>query len=107
MRHKIWYSTQNGGDGSAYPRLVECKELGTLMQENDDEGWAEDCSGSIEIECEGPFKIIDSVWTVDNEIKEQEENLEYSSYKEVLQKYIDQLKDLKRDRDQLRLFDGG
>lgn len=39
MKLKIFYSVQNGGDGSAYPKLMESKELAEFDQEYMDEGW--------------------------------------------------------------------
>jgi len=46
---KVWYSVENGGDGSAYPRFFDTSELAEWHQENQDEGWGEICTGSLEI----------------------------------------------------------
>lgn len=43
----IYYSIQNGGDGSAYPIYFETQELANWDQDNMDEGWAETCSGKL------------------------------------------------------------
>ena len=37
----LWYSVQNGGDGSAYPSFFETKELAEWDQDNQDEGFGE------------------------------------------------------------------
>ena len=45
----IWYSIQNGGDGSAYPRWFASQSDADLDQEQmEEEGWGEPCIGSIE-----------------------------------------------------------
>lgn len=44
----IWYSVENGGDGSAYPRWFLTEEAAEDDQESDEEGWGESCTGSIE-----------------------------------------------------------
>ncbi len=45
----IYYSVHNGGDGSAYPYFYESYELCEWDQEHMDEGWGENCSGTIEL----------------------------------------------------------
>lgn len=45
---KIWYSIQNGGDGSAFPYWFLTEEEAEKDQENMDEGWGESCIGSVE-----------------------------------------------------------
>lgn len=51
MELKVYYSIQNCGDGSASIEWFESEELASWDQEtqNEDEGWAEDCSGYITI----------------------------------------------------------
>jgi hypothetical protein len=44
----IWYSIQNGGDGSAYPDWFLTEDEAEQNQENMDEGWGESCTGSVE-----------------------------------------------------------
>lgn len=44
----IYYSIQNGGDGSAYPTFFLTEEAATNDQDLMYEGWSEDCSGTIE-----------------------------------------------------------
>lgn len=46
----IHYSVENGGDGSAYPRLFDTKELADWHQNHLDEGWGEPCTGEIVVE---------------------------------------------------------
>lgn len=74
MVTKIWYSVQNGGDGSAYPELMESEELAELDQDWMDEGWGEPCVGCIVVDSESPI-IVRSVTTIDDAIKEIEEEL--------------------------------
>ncbi len=45
---KIWFSIQNGGDGSAYPDWFLTEEEAENDQENMDEGWGEPCTGMVE-----------------------------------------------------------
>jgi len=44
----VWYSIQNGGDGSAHPAWFLTEEETEYDQENADEGWGETCNGSVE-----------------------------------------------------------
>jgi hypothetical protein len=44
----VWFSVQNGGDGSAYPRWYLTEEETEYDQENMYEGWGETCNGSVE-----------------------------------------------------------
>ena len=46
----IYYSIDNCGDGPAYPRLYDTKELAEWHQEHLDEGWGEPCTGEIVVE---------------------------------------------------------
>lgn len=59
MKHTLtlYYSVQNGGDGSAYPQFMESAELAEYDQENMDEGWGESCTGSIELESDSPITV--------------------------------------------------
>ena len=45
---KVWYSVQNGGDGSANTIFMESKELCEWDQDHMDEGWGESCIGCFE-----------------------------------------------------------
>lgn len=74
MITKIWYSVQNGGDGSAYPELMESEGLAEIDQEWMDEGWGEPCVGCIVVESTNPI-IVRSVTTVDSAIRDVEEEL--------------------------------
>ena len=58
-RKTIWYSVHNGGDGSAYPVLMESEELAELDQRHQDEGWGEPCYGSITLESESEIFVVD------------------------------------------------
>jgi len=44
----VWYSIQNGGDGSAYPAWFLTEDDAERDQEDMDEGWGESCTGSVE-----------------------------------------------------------
>jgi len=41
----VYYSVQNGGDGSAYPDFMETQKLAEWDQAHMDEGWGESCDG--------------------------------------------------------------
>ena len=58
---RIWYSVQNGGDGSAYPKFMESGELAEWDQEHMYEGWGESCTGSISIESNSEISCKDIV----------------------------------------------
>lgn len=63
MEKTIYYSVQNGGDGSAYPRFMESKELAEWDQDHMSEGWGESCTGSITLEFDSPIFCKDKVLT--------------------------------------------
>lgn len=86
MNTKIWYSIENGGDGSAYPIWMESEDLAILDQKWMDEGWGEPCYGCIEIESEAPITIRDDIVTIDEKIKEIEEELNEDYMKEYKEK---------------------
>lgn len=44
----VYYSIHNAGDGSSYLRWYLTQEEASADQENQPEGYAEDCSGSVE-----------------------------------------------------------
>ena len=49
-KFKLFYSIQNGGDGSAIPLFFNSPAKATADQEEHNEGgqgWAEDCSGEV------------------------------------------------------------
>ena len=81
MKYKIWYSVQNGGDGSAYPRFMESEALCIIDQKYMDEGWAEDCTGCLVVESDTPIKVK-NLTTVDDVIRETEEELNETYMKE-------------------------
>ena len=45
----IYYSVQNGGDGSAYPMFLTTSKLADWDQEHMDEGWGEPCTGKLSV----------------------------------------------------------
>lgn len=75
MITKIYGSIKNAGDGSVYITWMESEELAQLDQDFEDEGWAEPCIEELRIESEGPVKILNTIETVQNKIKELEEEL--------------------------------
>lgn len=112
MKTKIYYSVENGGDGSAYPRWMESEELAEIDQEFMDEGWGESCTGWLTIEHDTPIKILDHVETVDSmiaEIEEQYEDcgkdyfIEFPEEGERLKGKLDALKKLKNKQDSKKL----
>ncbi len=76
MKTKIWYSIQNGGDGSAGIELMESEELCKIDQKFlGDDGWGEDCYGWITIESDSPIIVKDKITTAEEAIAEIEEEL--------------------------------
>jgi hypothetical protein len=55
----IYWSIQNGGDGSAYPEFFETRELAELDQEYMGEGWGEPCVGWMTLESYSPITVVD------------------------------------------------
>lgn len=102
MITEIWYSVQNCGDGSAYPKLMESKELAELDQDTMDEGWGESCTGRIVVESDSPIKVK-NVSTIEDEIKDVNETLGYSWIKawriKSLNEKLEKLDELKKIRD--------
>ncbi len=72
MITKVWYSVQNGGDGSAYPRFMESEAMTRLDQDHMDEGWGECCNGYIEIEHDEPIQVK-KVMTLDEMIANEKD----------------------------------
>jgi hypothetical protein len=58
----LYYSVNNGGDGSAYPQFTTNKDFARIHQEivNLGEGWGEPCTGEITLESESEIKIQSS-----------------------------------------------
>lgn len=96
MITKVWYSVENGGDGSAYPKFVDSEELAELLQEQQSEGWGESCTGYLEIESEGPIKVKD-MRTLDDTIKDASEDIDESWWDEYDQEKLDELLKLKEN----------
>lgn len=60
MQLKLYYSVQNGGDGSAYPDFMESKELAEWDQDHmGDDRWGENCSGVITLESDSVIRCVD------------------------------------------------
>ena len=53
MKKTLYYSIENGGDGSAYPVWFDTEALASWHQEHMDEGWGEPCNDSISVESNG------------------------------------------------------
>ena len=45
---QLWYSVQNGGDGSAYPAWFLTEDDAEIDQAEMYEGWGEPCIGMVE-----------------------------------------------------------
>lgn len=99
MEHKIWYSVENCGDGSAYPKFMESQALCEIDQKYMDEGWGEDCVGCLVVESDSPIKVQRLI-TVDEVIKEIEDELEkdYNSEREI-KNFQDKLVEVKALKD--------
>lgn len=98
MRKKLYYSIQNGGDGSAYPYWMESEELAEWDQRNMDEGWGEPCYGFVEVESDSEIIFHEKLTTIDDLIEDREDSLLYTSEdwrKDSLKKEIEELKKMK------------
>jgi hypothetical protein len=84
---RLYYSVINGGDGSAYPRFVESAKLATWLQENDyfDEGFGEDCSGSITLRSDSPITCDTAMDTIEDAIEEYKDCGDERKIKELHQ----------------------
>ncbi len=60
---KLYYSIQNGGDGSAYPEWFDSEKLARWDQDHMYEGWGESCDGWITLTSESPIFVKDTVYT--------------------------------------------
>lgn len=81
MKHKIWYSVENCGDGSAYPKFMESEALCEIDQRYMDEGWGESCVGALVVESDSPV-TVKALVTVADAIREVEEELNEPGMKE-------------------------
>lgn len=71
----LYYSVQNGGDGSAYPTFMSSKELAEYDQAHMDEGWGEPCVGSITLESESPITTKEEITTPESYLVNLIENI--------------------------------
>lgn len=102
----IWYSVHNGGDGSAYPVLMESERQVQIDQQNQDEGWGEPCYGSIVVTSATAMSVTSHVITIAEQLKEMEDELKepyvqeyikqgmYKGYWMRLERHIAALKEL-------------
>lgn len=115
----LYYSVQNCGDGSAYPRFFESAELARFDQDNMDEGWGEPCVGDIVLKSESPIVSGENVVTLEEKISDYETNIrEHEGYQicaeareaagEVLSygsvRYGSQIKGFQKELDELKKF---
>ena len=104
MKTEIWYNIQNGGDGSVHLRWFESKELARIDEEHMDEGWGEPSYRSIVIIHDSQIELSIKPQTLDQVIKEVEEELKEtwysSSYKKTLQEKLEALEKLKEKKNE-------
>ena len=74
METDLWYSVENGGDGSAYPEFMESKELCQIHQHFQIEGWGEECIGHIKIKSDTSIELM-GIITIQEAKKEIEDEL--------------------------------
>lgn len=70
---EIYYSVENCGDGSAYPRFFVSEALADWHQKSLDEGWGEPCTGSIKVigdnvTCPEAMTIIQCYLDIQNDV---------------------------------------
>lgn len=75
MQHEIWYSVENCGDGSAYPKFMESEALCEIDQQYMAEGWGESCVGCLVVLSDSPM-LVEGIISVDDAIKEVEDELQ-------------------------------
>lgn len=85
MKLKLYYSVQNGGDGSAHPKLMESMELARFDQQHMLDSWGEDCVGTITLKSDTTIQCLDEIIT-----KEQY----------FIEKYCDDVDDNYEDREE-------
>ncbi len=71
----LFYSIQNCGDGSAYPKYFESEKLARFDQDHMDEGWGESCNGTIVFTSDCPIACAEEITTVDDMIKDCEDDI--------------------------------
>lgn len=107
----IWYSVRNGGDGSAYSTFFESKKLAQMDQEMMEEGWGEECIGSLTIEGDNIKVVRPHVITVNEQLKYLDEIIEkkwYSKYmKEKASKYRKELINEIDEEPNVKWYKGG
>ena len=77
MKYTIYYSVNNGGDGSAYPVFFlnqRCADIHQDLLNEFCDGWGEDCTGEISFDTEGPVIFDKHVMTTADYIKELEDD---------------------------------
>lgn len=69
---ELWYSVENQGDGSAYPKFFCSQDKAQQHQErhntvDDSGGWAEDCTGvaQLTVDSDNAIQLVESVWIRD------------------------------------------
>ena len=75
--YKLWYMVSNGGDGSASVNFYESEKLAELIDDNQDEGFAESTVSWISIMSDGDVHINENIHTVEDEILEMEDDWDY------------------------------
>lgn len=63
MRLTVFYSVQNSGDGCAYPKLMESKELAVFDQRHMIDGWEDICIGSFSFESDSTIRCLQKIIT--------------------------------------------
>lgn len=71
----LFYSIQNCGDGSAYPKYFASEELARFDQDHMDEGWGEACHGNMVFKSDCPIVCAEEITTVDDMIKDREDDI--------------------------------
>jgi len=102
MKTEIWYTIQDGGDGSVHLKWFESEKLAKIDEEYMDPGWGEPCYDSISIGHDFPIEISEKIQTVDSVIKEVEDELKQTwnsdNEKKTLSNKLTALKKLKETK---------
>jgi len=102
METTIWYNIHNCGDGAASLKMFESEELAEWDEQAEidaDYGWGDSCVGRIVVKHNGEI-FVEEINTIDDVMKEIEEEMGYSYNKSRLKEYQTKLNALEEMRKQ-------
>ncbi len=94
LETKIPYTVRNDGCGAADVIFMESQEQVDLDQQFAELGWGDGVGGYVRISHDGPIKCLD-VLTIEEQIKELREELEYDNKDRDVFNHIQELEKLR------------